>query len=109
LSFNNVESVTVVEEYDEITEVQTAINPINDSRFKIISESALHYLYKTTKTYDFIFIDYHTIINEWTFPIIADTTLACKKVLNYNGVLLGWLNGSTPEVFIESFFNLFNT
>jgi len=109
LSFSNVKSVTVIEEYDEIIEVQTKINPIDDTRFKVLNEAALTYLYKTDKTYDFIFLDYHTVINEWTFPIIADTTLACKKVLVYNGVLLGWLSNNTPEVFIDSFFELFNT
>jgi len=108
LSFNNVKSVTVIEEYEEIIEVQAKINPINDDRFRVINDSALTYLYKTDETYDFIFLDYHTVINEWTFPIIADITTACKKVLVYNGILLGWLDGNTPEIFIDSFFDLFN-
>ena len=109
LSFNNVKSVTVIEEYEEIIDVQNKINPIYDTRFKVINEAALPYLYRTDDVYDFIFLDYHTIINEYTFPFIADTARACKKVLVYNGILLGWLDGNTPEVFIDSFFDLFNT
>ncbi len=47
LSFDNVKSVTVIEEYETIIEAQNELSPINDKRFSIINEPALSHLYET--------------------------------------------------------------
>lgn len=107
LSLNRVDKVTVVEEDRDIIKAQAAAVPINDSRLTIVNEEFLSFLYKTKEKFDFIFIDCYNKIDEDTFPIVADVAAASKAALVKDGILIGWLDNSTPEIFIDAFYSLF--
>jgi len=107
LSLPKVTTITTIEESKDVIKTQKEIFPINDGRLKIINTDYLPYLYKSGSRFDFIFVDCYNIIDETTFPLIADIVVACKRRLSKQGVLIGWLDSSTPEVFIDAFYKLF--
>lgn len=107
LSFPRVTGVTVLEENTDIIKAVNDINQITEL-VEVVNEEYLSFLYNCDNSYDFIFVDCYTSVNEKTIPYIADVTKACKTNLNTNGVLLGWLDMNTSEKFIEPFYGLFD-
>jgi hypothetical protein len=107
LSLTNVDKVTVVEENKDVITAQAEVGYIDDNRLTVINKKYLQFLYKTKEKYDFIFIDCYNKIDEDTFPMIADIAAAGKLVLTNEGILIGWLDNSTPEIFIDAFYGLF--
>lgn len=108
LSIPRVNSLTVIEENLDVIKVQEVINKIDNKKLSIINKEILPYLYQTKDTFDFIFIDCYTHIDEDTLPFIADVIAGAKRVLKVNGSLSGWLDDNTPEIFIKYFFKLFD-
>jgi len=107
LSLNRVNKVTVVEEDRSVIRAQVDAVPISDDRLTIINKEFLSFLYRTREKFDFIFIDCYNKIDEDTFPIVADIAAASKSALAKDGILIGWLDNSTPEIFIDAFYGLF--
>ena len=107
LSLNRVSKVTVIEENKDVITTQSEVASINDSRLTVVSTKYLPFLYKTKEKFDFIFMDCYNKIDEDSFPIIADIAAASKSALRKNGILIGWLDNSTPEIFIDAFYGLF--
>ena len=83
--------------------------PYNKNRHSIINMSGLEYLYTTKDKYDFIFMDFWQHIDDDTLPAIADMAKAAKKVLEYDGKIIGWLDPHTTKDNIEYFEKIFNT
>jgi len=108
LSFPRVKFLTTVEIDKDVIAVQKKVNYIDDNRHTILNTNGLHYSYLTKKRFDFIFLDFYTIIDEDTLPQIADMVVACKKILNRNGKIMGWLDKYTPGDFALEFMNFFN-
>jgi len=106
-SLNRVDKVTVVEVNKDIIKAQLEATPVNSKKCTIINKDYLSFLYKTKEKFDFIFIDFYNRIDEDTFPMIADVAAASKSALASDGVLIGWLDNNTPEIFIEAFYGLF--
>jgi len=107
LSVPNVKSLTTIEENPNVIEVQAEVNKIEDGRFKIIHGEVLPYLYKTKDRFDFVYLDCYSYIDEDTLPLIADIVAGAKRTLKPNGLVSGWLDSNTPEVFVEYFFKIF--
>lgn len=105
-SLDKINNVTVVEEDQDIINVHNKLN--KKFEYKIIKSDYLDFLYTSTKTFNFIFIDCYDKIDHKTLPYIADIVTASKKVLKPKGVLIGWLDENTPEVLINSFYSLFS-
>jgi len=108
LSLPRVKSLKILEENPCTIELQARVNPITETNVSIVSGEILPYLYKTEETFDFVYIDCYTNIDEDTMPFIADIAHAAHRVLRRGGVMSGWLDDSTPEEFIDPFFKLFN-
>jgi len=106
-SMAKVDKVTVLEEDADVITAQTNATPFDSNKITIINNNILSFLYTTKEKYNFIFIDCYNIIDEDTFPVIADIVAASKVPLSTNGILIGWLDSSTPEIFIDAFYGLF--
>ncbi len=107
LSLNGVTNVTVIEEDADIIKAQADAVTMDDDRLTILNKEFLPFLYKTKEKFDFVFIDCYNKIDEDSFPMVADIAIASRTVLARDGILIGWLDNSTPEIFIDAFYNLF--
>ena len=110
LSVPKVTSVVVVEPDVDVVRIQNELK-ITDSTnndITIINDDILSYLYLTEERFDFVFLKCYSQIDEKTIPLIADVVRASKRITTYNGNIVGWLNDNTEEVFISTFFDLFN-
>lgn len=108
LTFPKVQSLTTVEIDRDVIKVQKKVNPIKDDRHKIVNADGLYFAYLTKQTFDFIFLDFYSHIDEDTLPQIADMAMACKRLLRNDGKMIGWLDNSTPGNFAKTFFEIFN-
>jgi hypothetical protein len=108
LSLPKVESLIILEDNIDVINLYKEINPIRDDRIDIIYDDLITHLYQTNTQYDFVFVDCYSYIDEDSLPFIADIVAAARKVLKVDGIVAGWLDNNTPEVFIEYFFKLFN-
>ena len=116
LSLPKVKSLTTVEINKDVIDVYEKLDPEDYSldfyvyskkRHTILNADGLIYMYETKQKFDFIFIDCYSIIDEDTLPIIADMTIAAKRLLNDGGEIMGWLDKATPEEFVKTFYKLF--
>jgi hypothetical protein len=78
-----------------------------EKRHTILDADGLIYMYQTKQRYDFIFIDCYDRIDEDTMPLIADMAYASRRILTKDGEVVGWLDKSTPEKFVEPFYKMF--
>ena len=115
LTFPEVEHLTTVEINADVIEAYKNIKdkdrkyPLdyNPSKHTIHNADGIYYAYETKKRYDFIFLDFYDIIDDETLPAIADTVLACSRIVKPDGRILGWLDKSTPGVYYTIFKDLF--
>lgn len=120
LTYPKVKKLTTVEKnMDVINTHEQLINYLDGAFYKdkwskydktkhnIVNNDGLNYLYTTKEKYDFIFMDFYSHIDEDTLPDIADMVIAARRVLRAKGVIMGWLDPYTPDIFVEQFKNLF--
>jgi spermidine synthase len=118
LSCPNVVKLTTVEKnedvittYDQVK--QKVILDVYNEKFKegkkhlILNADGLLYAVETKQRFDFIFLDFYSVIDEDTIPEIADMATACKRVLKPKGKIVGWFDKHTPEEYVSEFFTLF--
>lgn len=120
LSCPKVTSLTTVEINEDVIAVQDNINSILNTRQReevkfstnkkhlILNADGLYYAYETKKRYDFIFLDFYAIIDEDTLPQIIDMAQACKRLLKFNGNIVGWFDDATPAEFVKEFNMIFD-
>lgn len=116
LTFPKVEHLTTVEINSDIIDVHEKIKDTdrnfcldyNSDKHRILHANGIEYAYQTRQRYDFIFIDCYDLVDDDTLPFIADMIIACSKTLNLDGKMMGWLDKSTPENFVEVFHKMFN-
>lgn len=115
LTFPKVEHLTTIEVNKDVIDVHSKIKDTDrkkslnyaPSKHRILKADGIEYAYQTKQRYDFIFIDCYDVIDEDTLPFIADTAMACSKILKSDGKIIGWLDKYTPENFIEIFNHIF--
>ena len=119
LSCPKVTSLTTIEVDKDVIALQDDVNKILNTRKRekiafskgknhiILNADGLYYAYETKFKYDFIFLDFYSIIDEDTLPIIIDMVQACKQILKPNGTIIGWFDKETPDEFVKEFNNLF--
>jgi len=107
LSLNKVKKLTVVEESLDIINSQVDYGIIYDERLTAVRENYITYLYTTKQKFDFIFLDCYSRITNETLPMIADLVAAAKRCVSNKGVLIGWMDMSTPEKLVNPFYGLF--
>ena len=113
-----VTSLTTVEKNEDVINVYADVKPILEERPRqqqnfgkgkkhmVLNADGLFYAYETNRLYDFVFLDFYSIIDEDTLPAIADMAQACRKVLKSDGELIGWLDKSTPKELTSEFFEI---
>lgn len=106
LSFPFVKSLTTVEIDEHVINVQKMVNPIKDTRHKILHADGLLYAYKTKKLFDFIFLDFYTHIDDETLPSITDMANACRRCLKPGGKMMGWIDPATSGLHYTLFLAL---
>lgn len=116
LTFPNVTHLTTVEINRDVIDAHKKIKD-KDRKFRLDYDSKKHlilkangieYAYQTKQLYDFIFIDCYAAIDEDSFPLIADMVIACSRLLNQDGKILGWMDKYTPKEFVGIFNGLFD-
>ena len=115
LTFPKVNSLTTIELNPDVIELHGKIKPedrkynldYDSSKHKIYNADGIHYAYQTKQKYDFIFMDFYDIIDEETLPVIADTVLACSRIIKADGKIMGWLDKSTPGLYYMIFQDIF--
>lgn len=120
LSCPEVKSLTTVEKNEDVIGIYAEIKHVleerprhqinfgKDKKHLILNADGLFYAYETKRLYDFIFLDFYSIIDEDTIPEITDMTQACRKLLKSDGSIVGWFDKSTPDDLAEEFFKIFD-
>lgn len=108
LSCPKVKTLTTVEKNTDVIKTHKQLNPITSDNHLILNSEGLVYMYQTKRKFDFIFLDFYSVIDEETLPVINDFVIASKKVLKENGVIMGWFDQYTPEEFVKPFYKLFD-
>ena len=106
LTLRKVKHVVVVEENQDLITVQSKINSFNSNRIKVVKTEILPYLYKSSSRFDYIFIDCYNAVNEDTLPVIADIANGARRLLSDRGIMTGWLDRDTEEVFVKPFYEI---
>jgi spermidine synthase len=116
LSLPRVRSLTTAELNKDVIDVFKQLKPEHyslkcetypEKRHTVLNVDGLVYMYETNQKFDFVFIDCYSVIDEDTLPMIADMSIAAKRILNNNGEVIGWFDKATPEEFINAFYKLF--
>lgn len=115
LSFPKVEALTTIEINKDVIEVHKIVRKTDTDYMKnfsykphnIVNADGLEYIYKSNNKFDFIFLDFYDRIDEDTIPAIKDMVRGCKRLLNKDGVIVGWFDPYTPEEFVDCFYNIF--
>jgi spermidine synthase len=120
LTYPKVEKLTTVEINEDVIKIHEKVSsmlddgsrkekwlPYNSSKHKLVNVDGLIYMYKTSKKFDFIFLDAWSHIDEDTLPFIADMVRAARNVLKKDGEVVGWFDPYTPNEFGGLFHRLF--
>ena len=106
LNRTNVNTLTTVEVSKDVIKVYEQLNEVPDNH-TLIYFDGYEYLIHTEDTFDFIFIDFYSLIDEDTLPEIAACVAAAKSILRPEGEIVGWFDPYTPEEFVKPFLGLF--
>ena len=101
------EYLTTIEQNPDVINVFFKLNPSGFVGHKIIYGNGIDYLIKTEETFDFVFLDFYSLIDEDTLPEIALAVRLAESKLNREGKIVAWFDPFTPEEFAISFFSLF--
>lgn len=108
LSIPKVCSVTVLEPNPDVIECQGKVSKTDPGSIKILNTDPLKYLYEATDSYDFVYLDFYSLINDKTLPMIADIAIAARRVVRYNGRVVGRPDPYAQNSFLDLFSGLFN-
>ncbi len=105
----SVKSLTTVEINKDVIDLYyKSMEGLLWPNHKIVQGNCLDYLVmvgQTKKRFDFVFIDFYSIIDEDTLPDIEASIRLSKKILNTNGEVVAWFDTSTPDENAERFWN----
>jgi len=116
LSCSKVKTLTTLEINEDVIKTYKKTKKYLDNKLKlkninknhiIINDEGLKYIKTTNKKFDFIFLDYYTLIDEETLADIEVTTYWCKKILRSGGKIIGWFDKYTPDNYIKEFNKIF--
>lgn len=104
LSSPGVKNLTTVEKDKDVIEVFLQLNPNGLENHFIVQGDGVDFLIGTKQTFDFIFLDFYSLIDEDTLPQIKVMTKLAYTKLNPYGNVVGWFDPSTPQEFVDDFF-----
>lgn len=108
LSLDKVKSLTTVEINEDVVRTFNYLNIKLDKKHTILNLDGLDYVKQTDKKFDFIFLDYYSLLDEETLPDIEVMVYWCKKTLKPDGEIIGWYDKYTPDDFTPWFNNIFD-
>jgi hypothetical protein len=107
LTCQRTKYLTTVEKNPDVIGVFFKLNPGGLDRHKIVLGNGVDFLITTEETFDFVFLDFYSLIDEDTLPEIALVVGLAKSKLNKKGKIIAWFDPFTPEEFVLPFFSLF--
>ena len=106
LSCENVNSLTTVEINEDVVYLYKELNVEKDNH-TVICQNGLDYIIQTDRRFDFVFLDFYSLIDEDTLPEIEVYVKAAKRILKNGGEVMGWFDPFTPDEDAKRFFSLF--
>ena len=119
LSCPKVKTLTTVEKNNDIINTYEVVKGIFSKRARnqikfwsgkkhiILNADGLLYAYQTNRFFDFIFIDFYSLIDEDTLPEIREMAQACRRLLKQDGEMIGWFDKNTPADLTSEFYKIF--
>jgi len=109
LSLDRVKSLTTIEANAGVIKAFNYLNIQLDEKHVIFNLEGLDYVKSMGNyLYDFIFLDYYTLLDEETLPDIEVMVHWCKKILKPGGKIVGWYDRFTPDNFTDWFNEIFD-
>lgn len=108
LSLEKVKSLTTIEINEDVIRVFNYLNIRLDKKHTILCLDGLEYVKHIDKKFDFIFLDYYSLLDEETLPNIEVMVYHCKKILKPGGEIVGWYDKYSPDNFTTWFNELFD-
>jgi hypothetical protein len=108
LSNPNVKSLTTIELSPDVVKVYGMLNKEDPRHTIIYNVTGLDYIFQTDKPYDFIFLDFYSIIDEDAIWEIEKCVTAGREILNNGGEIMAWFDPYTPDEFAKQFFAIFD-
>lgn len=115
LSCPKVRSLTTVEQFGDIIEVQKLVNPTDKEwsyhiprMHSIINDEWLLYPFQSSKVFDFVFVNCYNRIDESTLPLIEDVVNAYRRLIASDGKMVCWFDRRTSESFVSDFYKIVN-
>lgn len=110
----NVKSLTTIEKSEDVIEVYRQLLVLyedpGDIRHNIITgdvHDVLPRILQTNITYDFIFFDHYSLIDEDTIEDLEMLVPMAKQLVRDGGSIMGWFDPYTPTEFADQFYALF--
>lgn len=101
---NGAEHLTTIEINPDVIAVYKQLNKV-DYRHRIIQGSGKDFLIVTEECFDFIFMDFYSLIDEDTLKEIEIymNLIVSKKIIKTGGEVVAWFDPYTPEKDAETF------
>jgi hypothetical protein len=106
LGHKKVKSLTSVELSPDVIKLYKQMNKV-DPRHTLICGDGLDYIIQTDSKFDFIFLDFYSLIDEDTIEELKVYVSTSRRILNEGGTIHAWLDIYTPDEFKEEFLKLF--
>jgi hypothetical protein len=107
LSLEKVNLLTTIEVNSDVIRTFNYLNIKLDKKHTILNLDGLEYVKQTNKKFDFIFLDYYSLLDEEILPDIEVMVYWCKKTLKPAGKIAGWYDKYTPDDFTVRFNDIF--
>lgn len=101
-------SLTTIEIDSDVIAVYKQLNVV-DPRHRIIRGSGRDFLVSTDEQFDFVFLDFYSLIDEETIKEIGDYVdlIISRQILKSGGEIVAWFDPYTPDEIAETFEQFF--
>jgi len=103
----DIETLTTVEFDLDVINAYRQLNPIPNPKHNIVCQSGYIYMSHTNKKYDFIFLDFYTLLDREILTQLQEYKNLAESLLNPGGVMKAWFDPYTPDTEAEIFYELF--
>jgi spermidine synthase len=105
---HGAKSLTTIEINPDVIATYKQLNEVKPNH-KIIQGSGRDFLVSTDERFDFVFLDFYSLIDEDTIGEIGDYTdlIISRQVLKSGGEIVAWFDPYTPDEIAETFKQFF--
>ncbi len=101
-----VKSLTSIEKNIDVINVYKELNAMPNDHI-IVNQVGVDYMINTETMFDFIFLDFYSLIDEDTLEDIRLYIQIAERILNKGGEIIGWFDIYTLDDLADEFFKLF--